>query len=370
MGQVPEKANGEKIFSQTDWNVISEEFSIMDAINNEFAVRIAQNEFENNISKLNYDGGFFITYVNKNKISSNSNISVTTGTKGKISLQKTYNLIEGLEDGNTTNWTGDTGSFTAQTGTVISGTYSGELNAYDDQKKVTYEGISTSKNVEISVQAPYTLGGNDFILVGVMGDTGNFYTYCELKLRQDGKVIVRGNDTGETWSGGETHKVRFEPDFNNNETDVYFNNVLVAENVDFDPNDNVSGTTEGVRFTNDTFDSGADYNAYIDDIQEPQGFVSSGNITTVEFDLSNELSEAPNTVVLSDTRQLPDDATIEYLLEDSDGKTKTLTESDVDTEVDVSNFTSAKVTCKITLYASSDQSSAPTQEDIAAHFKV
>lgn len=51
---------------------------------------------------------------------------------GVASAEHTTEFPDGFEDGDITEWSGDTNNFTAQQSTVINGSYSGELSGSKD----------------------------------------------------------------------------------------------------------------------------------------------------------------------------------------------------------------------------------------------
>lgn len=369
---VDKKQDGD-VITASDWNSISEELTTTDAINNEFAVRIAQNEFENNLNDLNYDGGFFIIYSDLNKVSSQSNVNIRTGTNGKVLLgfsSTNLGVYDDHEDNSIDSSRWDTAT---NSGSISESNGRLKLRAtpyayYSDPV------IEQAQALASTDQNKYIFECNE-ISIGSGRMNGSATYTCELRVNINGTYKVIASRSG---------------DANNYSVDTFTDETIVIEhssgnywdvktdsfgnyNFNFgvsasdDVNIGLEAWAEVSGATQDNADSEATFQ--IETTKRPK-FVSSGSVTSVEFDLSNDLPEAPNTVVLSDTRQLPDDSTIEYVLEDANGNTKTLTQSDVDTEVDVSNFTSPKISCKTELFANTSQTETPVSEDVSAHFKV
>jgi len=318
---------------------------------------------------------FKVTKTTKEK----SNVNITTGTRGNIKLLQssssfiTSDLIDDFETGSIAgDWSGITGNFTAQTGTVLSGTYSGQLTAANEFSYVRQSGLGdVQKSFIANIQIGSDTGNpNDVGFQFTMG-TNSQDEICEIRFEDStGNVTTNqgANDTGFDWSPGTQYTIIVIPDYSANEYELKINGTSVGV-FPFR-----SGNPTGI----DTFDieqrtsnSGATRELYVDDIRiGDTGYPSSGDVTSIDFDLSNDLSAAPNTAVLSQQVSLPGDSDIQYILDDTNGNTKTVTQSDVDTEVDVSNFTSQQVNCKIELTATSDQSETPVNEDVSAHFKV
>lgn len=321
------------------------------------------------------DGSSYFDDVLYKKTALKTNVGVTTGTGGNVKLIKERVIFDDFEDNDIQGWTGETGSFTASTTDAISGTYSGVLSADGGNKEVELP-LNDVKPSEFEFTVKLdkkTSATSNFDSVRIeIKDSGNFLLLLRFLDGDDTIDLFAGRDIRiqNGWSANEAYRL------------VLSNIDYVEETFDYEVTRLSDGTVLGsgstefvgscqhignIKFSND---AQSNRDAIIDDIKGKGGFFSSGSVTSVKFDLSNDLAQAPNTVVLSDTRQLPDDSTIEYVLEDANGNTKTLTQADVDTEVDISNFTSPKISVKTKLFANTSQTKTPVSEDVSAHFKV
>jgi len=103
-------------------------------------------------------------------------------------------------------------------------------------------------------------------------------------------------------------------------------------------------------------------------------FPSSGSIELISKDLSKSenggFSSPPSSAVLSQSADIPTNTDIQYVLRDGNGNTVTITQSDIDTEVDTSNLTSTIIELDINLSQSSPtDAKSPTSKDVMVHFK-
>lgn len=105
---------------------------------------------------------------------------------------------------------------------------------------------------------------------------------------------------------------------------------------------------------------------------EGSGFSAPGTIISETKDLSLQenggFSAPPSSVVISQKATIPAEEDIQYVVRDNNGNTVTVTQADIDTEVDTSNFTSTVVEIETQLL-SSDSADTPTLDDYMAHFK-
>lgn len=100
--------------------------------------------------------------------------------------------------------------------------------------------------------------------------------------------------------------------------------------------------------------------------------VSSGNLTLNSKNLSKQenggFSSPPSSVVVSQNANLPNNTDITYTVRDGNGNTVTLTQSDVDTQVDTSNFTSTTVEADVNMSQSRTNNDAtPVSDDVMLH---
>lgn len=143
-------------------------------------------------------------------------------------------IIDDFEDGDVQGWTGDTGVFTAQTGTVLSGSYSAELsidtaNNFFNAVNRTYS--ATTGKFEIEFQGDqfgsddfdgprfrlYDDGGTKIVEVRFLGD-GNVYA-------EDGGTLT---NTGYSWTAGTTYSITVSPDFSTDSFNLVINGTTAA----------------------------------------------------------------------------------------------------------------------------------------------
>jgi len=104
------------------------------------------------------------------------------------------------------------------------------------------------------------------------------------------------------------------------------------------------------------------------------GRLSSGSVVLVSKDLSKAenggFSNPPSSAVVSQSSNILTNTDITYTLRDGNGNTATVTQSDVDTVVDTSNFTSSTVELEVNLSQSTtNDDKTPTSKDVMVHFK-
>jgi hypothetical protein len=340
---------------------------------NDLVVQQAQNDFEDNLSALSYDGGFFIIWKDEDKIT------------------VTDPIIDDVEDGSTDlNWESET-EVSIDSNSKVNGTYSvlfATSSTAEYGRSLNKAVNNDGTTIEVSMRVDQQGAAGDRNEWYLEGDGGNYI--LDIGFDHDAGEIVdffSGTTLLSGFSTGKVYNIDIKVDFSNNEAEITVNGgstITVSFNsntdnisgyllrrfndsgtsIDFFFDDyTVKGGTQGTTNVNITTGSGGD-------VKLASG-ATSGSVNSIKFDLSSDLSEAPNNVVLSQIFENQDSNNdTQYVLTDANGNTKTITQSDVDKEVDVSNFTSEKIDCKIELSRNSTSDPNPTIEDFSAHFKV
>lgn len=196
-------------------------------------------------------------------------------------------IFEDFEDGNVDGWTGDTGVFSAQGNTVLSGSYSGELTidtANSSFNAVEYSYPATAGYFELEFVGDQ-FGSDDF-------DGPRFRLYddsgtkiVEVRFLGDGNVYAEDggglSNTGYSWYGGVQYTVRVVPDFAAGTFDLIIDGTTAAS--DYALSNAASGhaSVQLSLFANNV--SGT-YNAVWDDLDaaSPQPAAPTNVSQTVE----------------------------------------------------------------------------------------
>lgn len=177
-----------------------------------------------------------------------------------------------LNNRNWSAWSGDTGSFNAQQGTVVSGSYSAELNSAASNVAVTTSRTSaTDDALTISVQIDNQTGN--------IADYVNFIIYDGVttiggvRFRGNGDVRWTGDATDfATWTAGSTHTFTVQFDFDNDQVDIEFDGTETTD-MAFAA---TASEWDTLDIRNDTTTSASTVNAYIDDIQTLEDLFTLG----------------------------------------------------------------------------------------------
>ncbi|AAO61371.1 minor virion protein VP1 [Halophage HF1] len=164
------------------------------------------------------------------------------------------------------SWTNGTSFLSAQTGTILSGTQSLQVQAVGERATphLTRE-APIIQDLEVSAQVELdTANINDFSGIEVFNGTTRL-----LRIQYndgDGNVeLYTGSGTVElmaNWSVGTTHDYEFDWDFSNDQYDLYIDGVLDGT---YGLESPTSGWDE-LRIDNQTANSGATRNVYVEDI--------------------------------------------------------------------------------------------------------
>jgi uncharacterized phage protein gp47/JayE len=165
---------------------------------------------------------------------------------------------------NWNGWSGDTGSFSAQSGTALTGTYSGELSSSNSSVSVTAtkDSGSTTRSFEAQVRLDSQTGDSSDAVTLSFESSGTALGAVE--FRGDGNVVFSGNSdtTVTTWTAGTTYTVTLQWNFDTDTVEITVNG---ATSTGLDLSNSVSNWTD-LSLSNDTTSSTNTVNAYIDEV--------------------------------------------------------------------------------------------------------
>lgn len=186
--------------------------------------------------------------------------------------------IDGFEDGDInietsgfSGWGGQTSALSAQTGTVLSGQYSGELTVSNSFREVEF-GSSTTRqsSLSFSVQTDNTGSGSDRPAQIAVRNAANANTFALLRHTPGGdvKIINGGADpTIGSWSPGVAYEYTLEFDFQNDELTVVRDGTTLGTAAFLS-----SATAwDTVKLAADSSSSGQTINTYVDDFRTGSG---------------------------------------------------------------------------------------------------
>jgi len=182
-------------------------------------------------------------------------------------------IIDDFEDNDITvlandwsGWSGDTGSFSAQQATTISGSYSGELSSSGEYVAVnTTRSSDTTSILEIATDVGSDTGDSgDSVQIVIQTVSGDFL--LSLSFVDNGALeeSFSGQTILSSWDVGSDYVFRVEPDFDNDEAEIIVNGTNQGT---FPFNSTASGWGS-IELRNDTGSSGASRSAFIDDVAE------------------------------------------------------------------------------------------------------
>jgi len=420
---------------------------------NDAVAAIARNEFANNLSELNYDGGLFTIYRDLSKIASSSSVNIST-LSGVDSQGKAELVEEGSFDVSIASFNDSfdvSGQDTGPQGVAFSDTGDKMFVAGSLNDNVYEYSLSTSFDVSTaSFNDSFDVSGEDGVPRGVAfsdsGDKMFFLGSAESSVYEyslstsfdistasfNDSFDVSGQDSGPSGVAfSDTGDKMFVIGFGNNSVYEYsLSTSFDISTASFNDSFDVSGQTtgpQGVSFSetgdkmfvagngfvnvyeyslstsfdvstasfNDSFDvSGEDgsprsvtfndtgdkmfvagsENTNVYEYNLNLFFPESGTLTLISKDLSVQenggFSSPPTSAVVSQEASLPTNTDIQYTLRDGNGNTVKVTQSDVDTQVDTSNFTSTTVEADVNLSQSATNDDVtPTSDDVMIHFK-
>jgi hypothetical protein len=293
-----------------------------------------------------------------------SDVSVTTQktelSNGSIGLAA--QLEEGFfpddfEDGVDSGWSGDTGSLSAVSSPVLSGSQSGQLSASNSQRIVNFN-VLTSEDIVARVRAnKLSSNPGDRVAIGLEDDSlGNI---ASVVFSDSGDVEIRLTSTktiSNIWTANTTFKVRVS--YGSGNVEVFINGDL--KHSDGPQTPSASTAEVGlIKAENSTFNSGINRNFYFDNsVTTP----TSGN-ALIEFD-----SGTPNDIRsydLATFQATPNGETVTVDVEDGSGN---VLFSDINQNFDISTVdTSKNVTLRANI-SRANTSNNPTIDYLARRF--
>lgn len=320
-------------------------------------------------ASLNMDDIFYDVFTDESKISSKTDVVTSTGTSGSLEINK---FIETFESGGFTenNWTLDENSgitVETQQSTVKNGSYAAKVSSpgTNDGDKML------NKNKDL---VPSDADGETFSFWFRSTSGGlNFNNGPFAGVRSGGSkagtIRTDANDTGDLAVDTDTQGENLL--LSNASTDTWYQFFI-----DIDETNNEltfrleddSGTQKGsatVSYGGGAIDEiyigcrdagSSSFNYYFDDV----GF-STGTTTGSATTTSKSLDFTPSKVRITDERSLDSGATIEYTVKDGNGNTKTITESDLGSEIAV-DFTGSSITMDIDFSVNSEGDEAKLKE--------
>lgn len=410
---------------------------------NDQIVGVARNQFENNLAQLNYDGGLFTIYRNRNKISNTIDAAVKTGkaeissTGFDISTATQTALfdpnisgpfLQGIDFNNSGSkmFIIDSGNglvfqFSLSTDfdiTTASQTKSFDVVPQDDGPTaiefndsgskmfvcgdggddIIEYGLSTAFDIgtaavnssfSVSGQTPFPRGlgfGDSGTKMYVIDDDNTRILQYDLTTGFDistatfsksfdvssqasaikGIDLSRSGDRAYICDEGNADILQFD-----------LSTAFDIGTAGFTQSFDVGGFTLGPETVNfngngsNMFVVGTSTNrAYKFELNTTVDS-NSGTVIITSKDLSKAenggFSSPPSSAVLSQSADIPTNTDISYTLRDGNGNTATVTQSNVDSVVDTSNFTSTTVELEVNL--SQTGGKTPTSKDVMVHFK-
>jgi hypothetical protein len=223
-------------------------------------------------------GGSHTTTSDFDNAQTLKNVSVSNGN---VSLTESIENFEDnditIEQTDYTGWSGDTGSFQAQTGTVLAGSYSGELTSSNQFSGVTATADSaqtTSISALIQIKSQT---GSDSDYSGFLINRPDGTQFARVEFEGDGDIMVATTPSDAnigSWSIGTKYNVTIDFDFANNQYTVILNGTSHGP-YDNNQGQPASGWSE-YTLGSYTGGSGGSVNTYYDDIQANPGTTPTG----------------------------------------------------------------------------------------------
>lgn len=279
-------------------------------------------DLEQSLNAFNYDDGFIDIFFNKNKITSSSQVSITTGSNGSVKISR--GGISGFENGTDPfNFGG-----TIDSNSEINGTNSMKFQSSGTQNEFTGDlpqPISTQQTVKALVKIDNKPGSPSFdeIYVRILDSSGNEITRVGFDF--DGDINIANEDALGTWNAGEIFTVEFDLNPSNNSATARV--VGVGESTE----SHTFSQMKSWKFRNDASDSGATVNLFVDDLSTGQLF-STGTVTHTRKDLGF----TPSSLVASpEFDASASNESVNMIVSDNSGNSVTLKQSDFDNEQSV-----------------------------------
>lgn len=298
---------------------------------NDNVVALARLQFEHSLSELGYDGGSYDIFRDESKIASKTDVDVST-LDGGDSVGK----IELAVSGNSS--TNSTGSGPYDT---VVGSISTTLTINEDKTYVSKVGVEGASNTA---------------------------AYVDIIIKDSGGNTLASASVSTTWGSPVVHNFS-ESDFSrrlkSGEDITISLNTTNAEDIIQVDSSSDSKTLYSFTGQEKAGDSGTTFTAI--EVAEVV-FMSTGAFTSTQKDLANDgFSNPPVNLTLSQDADIPANHDLQYIITSGNGETVTVTQNEVDSEVDCSNFTSTAYTVKGEY--SGDGTDTPELRSYAVHGK-
>jgi hypothetical protein len=307
-----------------------------------------------------------------------SEITLTTNkatvSSGSIELGNAPETVDDFEDGDITTkssnwdgWNGDTGTLSAQTSTVLSGSYTGEFYEQGSSNSSESREISTSvtnpakpTEVSLSIQATQSGDGNDKYIFFISKGGRLNEQLARFSLFGDGTTNATGGSSV-SWSGGTTYEIKFTNiDYDAQTLDIIFDGTTISSGVSFTDSPDSIDTLQ-FRITN-WYDVDQTIYLYFDDLIAYTGDAKSGD-ALIEWD-SGSPSDIDSWDLATFQRTLSSE-TVTVDVEDSNG---TVLKSDISKDTDISDIaTSTDVRLRANL-SRTDTANNPAVDYLARRF--
>ena len=274
-----------------------------------------------------------ITFEESNITVTNNQTTINDGSVGLVDLT----VIDDFEDGDITTlsnkwdgWTGDTGALKAQTGTVISGVYSGELSAPNAVTSIstTRDSITATDRVALLLRSDNQTGDASDLFDVRLSASSTFID--NINFTDDGNITVGGNDVS-TWSANTTYLVEIKNiDYSNDTYDLAVDGSIIASDVSFS---NSASGIDTLSIRNITANSNQSRNLYIDDVQVGGPQSTTNGDVLVQWDEGTP--DDIDSWDLATYQRTLDGETVTVDIEDSTG---TVLKSDVSKDTDISDI--------------------------------
>lgn len=205
-------------------------------------------------------------YEKIKKLDVDSVSGTPTIAKAQPILIKGKEIIDDFEDGDISGWSGDTSNFSAQTNTVLSGSYSGQLTSSDELNTLDSPVLNEAKLREFITE---------FRIEDVTGEVNDGYTIriqnsqgvlAELSFNADGTILYTTTLTEiGSWQADTNYELRADFDWSTREVDLYLNDNLIGENLSLDDNNSEDGW-DRTYHDYSTSSSGITSSVYIDEV--------------------------------------------------------------------------------------------------------
>jgi hypothetical protein len=169
--------------------------------------------------------------------------------------------LDRFEDGDVSEWsTPSSGSFTADSGSQLSGTYSGQLQQNASQGNTGRTFSDRTQDTYLEFRGFQSGTATDVSRIQVFTDGSTLI--ASVRFFHDGSISVNGSSVTDTWSADTYYELTFDWDFANNEVTVSLGATTLSTEALVTNADNWNR----VQLHVDTVDSATEQSAFIDDI--------------------------------------------------------------------------------------------------------